>query len=270
MVAQARGLFGRSALRARADGAGLESINCGVEVTGLRAARFVASEASSSAPSIGQSAAACNYPYSPRKLITHGWGVKILATPCMLDSQEPDCGASDELGYEVMWDFEDLYSHETIHVLERVEISGASGCNVAVSGAWGFASAGCDELWNLNHDPDIGELENRIGIGEIIRTVEIVIEYISPVLNKCVLTPSSNAVQTPDQDDGIGWVIAMQSINQAYSGNLGALTVGARADVRYPNGDTVRFLIWKINQDGVSEIDRLWNGIPNPNNTPCK
>lgn len=106
---------------------------------------------------------------------------------------------------------------------------------------------------------------------------EVIFEFLTQVitvLDKCVTTPPSNPVKTPDQDKDRGYFLAMDSITQTYAGNVRMLRPGMRVDVQYPIGQTVRYLITSTSTDrGFKEVTglvRFIDGVPDADNTPCK
>jgi len=99
--------------------------------------------------------------------------------------------------------------------------------------------------------------------------------YLFPLLDKCVLVDPSNAIKTPDQDESLGYFAAQMFANNTYAGN-DVLRRGVRMDVKYPYGQTVRFVVTGVSTNpssgtkSVSGVKRLFDGIPDPQKTPCK
>lgn len=103
-------------------------------------------------------------------------------------------------------------------------------------------------------------------------------DLLSPLQPTCAVATALNPIQTPDQDaagnNGTNWWLARNAIVQTFSGNWGSVWRGHRVDVKYPNGDTVRFIILDVsNSPNIQNRDvilrKYLSGVPSGERSPC-
>lgn len=187
-----------------------------------------------------------------------------------------DCNSGSDVTYYVM---------DTIYIdgapgatvaneqLDRVVIYGSSTCLVEVSGPWGVADAPCDAITSLGNDSDVTALEIGLGKpGVIVDNAYDAVDVVVPVLPKCATTSTTSSINTPAIDETYGYIAAQDAIHRAFKDNWSSVGVPSRADVKYPNGDVVRFLITgKDDTNKVPTIERwMGTGNPDPKNNACK
>ncbi len=161
-------------------------------------------------------------------------------------------------------------------VLERVTVDGmrtGDSCSVDLSGSWGSAFGNCGGLDALFLQQDAQKLASYAK--QIAEGIQQLTDVFLPLLPKCAVATTNNPTKTPDQDKTNGWPLAADAVVVAYLGNFGALRIGERADVKYPNGSVVQVIIKatkapdNVNPHGWVQVDRFGNGVPG-NDTPCK
>lgn len=121
---------------------------------------------------------------------------------------------------------------------------------------------------------DRGLLPSASVAYEVSKTVADAANALSPLLQKCATTTAANAIQTPDQDSGFAWFLARDAVVSAFSGNWGSVSRGQRVDVKYPNGDVVRFFILSVTdspniRDRDVGLVRFLSGVPSGEKSPC-
>lgn len=177
---------------------------------------------------------------------------------------------------------EEVFVSATIEVHPPVEVNGQrlpreTGCSVAIDGAWGSASASCDSVQEVLNDPDTAS-HFASGWGEAARWITDKLSGLadtaSPLLPKCSPTPANNYIQTPQTDREFGYLAAKSAIFRAYETDIEVLRPLMRADVRYPSGDVIRYIIlWTSDLNTPSlrdmEITRFLDGLPTPGTSPC-
>ena len=152
--------------------------------------------------------------------------------------------------------------------LETVVVVGQRTCYVWVNDVWGAGvQAPCDDI-----DPHaFGGLGKDI-VEAAVDVGERAVEYAVPLVQKCITTTTLNPIKSPDQDEANGWLIARDALLTAFAGNIGALRVGTRFDVRYPSGHVVRLVMGVVGDDPSDLALGRWlvTGVPDPADNQCK
>lgn len=157
------------------------------------------------------------------------------------------------------------------NVLSTVVIEGS--CTVTFTTSWGNSNGGCAEVVSMvgqllpgSYQPIVTSslVEAITGLGAEMYDVPF------PLLQKCAKIFSGSSI-TPDSDKNIGLVYARDAIILAYQGNLSALRMGARVDVKYPSGFVKRFMFGgPVGNNPTPASLPLWSlNDPVPSDTPC-
>ncbi|WP_394473430.1 hypothetical protein [Roseateles sp. DC23W] len=192
---------------------------------------------------------------------------------------QPDawaCGGDSWTRFEIYssWDFGGGGGWDGAgggNVLSTVVIEG--NCTVTFTTTWGNSNGGCEEVVGM-----LGRLlpssYQHIVTNSLVETItDLGAELYDipfPLLQKCAkIFPGSTI--TPDGDKSIGLVFARDAIILAYQGNLSALRLGARVDVKYPSGFVKRFMFGSaVGNNPTPASLPLWPlNDPAPADTPC-
>lgn len=97
---------------------------------------------------------------------------------------------------------------------------------------------------------------------------------LSPVLPRCAVATNLNAIKNPDQDRTRGWWLAVNAVVVTYAGNWDSVRLAQRVDVRYPSGDTFRFIIIEVKRSSDIALRNLrlepyLDGVTSGDPTPC-
>ncbi|MCV2420062.1 hypothetical protein [Paucibacter sp. DJ2R-2] len=170
----------------------------------------------------------------------------------------------------------DTYAGSSNNSLERVTIYGQSNTKWPTAVCYGFECRIYDytlpELVGKGSGGGSSGAVTDVAVGFLEATGSLIF----PILDKCVKVFDGSGIRSPDQDKKQDYFAARSFTGQAYSGNTEHLRRGMRVDVRYPNLQTVRFVISGINpapasaEDVISDMSRFLDGVPDPQNSPCK
>ena len=103
-------------------------------------------------------------------------------------------------------------------------------------------------------------------------------DLLSPLQQRCAVATSLNPIKTPDHDEAAGasnnWILARNAVVETFSGNWSSVWRGHRVDVKYPNGDTVRFIILSVTGSPNIEnrdvsLRKYLSGVPSGEKSPC-
>nr|WP_295077073.1 hypothetical protein [uncultured Roseateles sp.] len=203
---------------------------------------------------------------------------RLLYNPICVDPDQPCNGDGSNPGGGDARDYMESLGYVAVGDSPTVELERVTVYVKRFDYAWELGNTGLcinEECRTYNLLLPVLAEESSKAVGAVVvAAITDNVELLFPLLDKCVKTPIVNErVRSPDADMIYDYYLARDSIGQTYAGNTSVLRAGMRVDVAYPVGQTVRFIIYSVDygqQPVVTSLGRFLDGIPNPQNTPCK